>query len=94
MLAVGGWNHGSAPFTQMVATEQSRAEFVENSYQFMKKYGFDGLDLGKSNMKLFFESLYHSLDWEYPADRGSPPEDRQRFTQLVEVKIDSHMRIH
>ncbi len=47
MLAVGGWNHGSAPFTQMVATEQSRTEFVENSYKFMKKYGFDGLDLGK-----------------------------------------------
>lgn len=49
MLAVGGWNHGSAPFTQMVATEQSRAEFVENSYQFMKRYGFDGLDLGKDS---------------------------------------------
>jgi chitinase len=51
MLAVGGWNHGSAPFTQMVATEQSRTEFVENSYKFMKKYGFDGLDLGKKKLK-------------------------------------------
>ncbi|CAF3765968.1 unnamed protein product [Rotaria magnacalcarata] len=66
-LAVGGWNHGSAPFTQMVATEQSRAEFVENSYKFLKEHGFDGLD----------------LDWEYPADRGSPPEDRGRFTELA-----------
>jgi chitinase len=47
MLAVGGWNHGSEPFTNMVATEKSRAEFVENSYDFLKKYGFDGLDLGK-----------------------------------------------
>ncbi|CAF4237465.1 unnamed protein product, partial [Adineta steineri] len=68
MLAVGGWNHPAAPFTQMVSTEQSRAEFAENSYNFLKQYGFDGLD----------------LDWEYPADRGSPPEDRRRFTQLVE----------
>jgi chitinase len=51
MLAVGGWNHGSAPFTQMVATEQSRAQFVENSYQFLTKYGFDGLDLGKLKLK-------------------------------------------
>ncbi|CAF2630318.1 unnamed protein product [Rotaria sp. Silwood2] len=68
MLAVGGWNHGSGPFTQMVATEKSRQEFVENSYNFLKKYGFDGLD----------------LDWEYPADRGSPYDDRHRFTQLVE----------
>jgi GH18 family chitinase len=47
MLAVGGWNHAAAPFTQMVATEQSRAEFAENSYKFLKQHGFDGLDLGK-----------------------------------------------
>lgn len=51
LLAVGGWNHGSAPFTQMVATEQSRAQFVENSYNFLKQYGFDGLDLGKDRMR-------------------------------------------
>ncbi|CAF1004981.1 unnamed protein product, partial [Didymodactylos carnosus] len=67
ILAVGGWNHGSQPFTQMVATPQSRTEFVKNSYNFIKEHGFDGLD----------------LDWEYPADRGSPPEDRERFTLLA-----------
>jgi len=54
MLAVGGWNHGSEPFTRMVATEQSRAEFVRNSYDLLKRYGFDGLDLGKSKLKLYF----------------------------------------
>ena len=46
MLAVGGWNHPAASFTQMVSTEQSQKEFVENSYNFLKQYGFDGLDLG------------------------------------------------
>jgi chitinase len=58
MLAVGGWNHGSGPFTQMVATEQSRAEFVENSYNYLTKYGFDGLDLGKYKLKLYFDFNY------------------------------------
>ena len=44
-LAVGGWTHGSAPFTAMVATEAYRAEFIQNSINFMRAHQFDGLDL-------------------------------------------------
>ena len=58
MLAVGGWNHAAAPFTQMVSTEQSRAEFVENSYNFLKKHGFDGLDLGKYSLVSVLTIIY------------------------------------
>ena len=71
-----GWNLGSAPFTKMVATAESRQDFADHSVNFLKSRGFDGLD----------------LDWEYPANRGSPPEDKDKFTLLVKVRWldDSH----
>lgn len=71
LLAVGGWNMGSKPFTQMVKTPESRAEFTKSTIKFLRERNFDGLD----------------LDWEYPANRGSPKEDKDRFTKLVIVRV-------
>ena len=76
LLGVGGWNFGTSKMTEMLKTASNRAEFTKNSIKFLRKFNFDGLD----------------LDFEYPAARGSPPEDKWRFAKLVLVSKDSGER--
>ncbi|CAB3369645.1 Hypothetical predicted protein [Cloeon dipterum] len=68
LVAIGGWNEGSTVFSNVVKDANLRSNFVDNLYNFVKRHDFSGLD----------------LDWEYPAQRGGVPEDKQNFVYLVQ----------
>ncbi|BFZ20890.1 hypothetical protein BsWGS_23929 [Bradybaena similaris] len=76
LLAVGGWQIGSEPFIPMIRDEDNRVAFVGNVISYLRRHGFDGFD----------------VDWEFPATRGSPPEDKYRFTLLMKALYEAFLQ--
>merc|ERR1712002_780662 len=68
MLGVGGWNMGSSPFHAAAQSDATRKHFATSLVNFIRKHDFDGFD----------------NDWEYPGNRGSPPEDKRNNVLLMQ----------
>ena len=74
MIAVGGWTHNDPGpmqkrFSEMASSQTNRKTFAQSVVQFLRTYGFDGLD----------------LDWEYPAlpERGGKREDYDNYVLMT-----------
>ncbi|OAD55383.1 putative chitinase 2 [Eufriesea mexicana] len=67
LLAIGGWNEGSKNYSMLASSPERRNIFINSVVNFLKKYGFDGLD----------------LDWEYPGSQEGMREDKENFASLV-----------
>ncbi|XP_037083613.1 acidic mammalian chitinase-like [Pollicipes pollicipes] len=67
ILAIGGWNEGSTKYSKMAGSPSLRQKFVQSCVEFLHKYNFDGLD----------------MDWEYPAERGGNPIDKDDYIALI-----------
>ncbi|XP_022910902.1 acidic mammalian chitinase-like [Onthophagus taurus] len=67
LLAIGGWNQGSRPYSVMVSDSSYRKAFIESVLRLLAVYGFDGID----------------IDWEYPTERGGILDDKTNFGLLL-----------
>jgi len=80
LLAVGGYDHEDreiSRFSVMVRTPAIRKKFIKSCVKFLRRWGFDGLD----------------LNWQYPAGRGNSPQgDKIRFSNLVHHILSSFIK--
>lgn len=73
ILGIGGWNEGSPKYSAMANDPGRRSNFVKTVVPFLKKYGFQGLD----------------LDWEYPTQRGGQQSDKDAYIELLKELKDA-----
>ncbi|XP_033213929.1 chitinase-like protein 3 [Belonocnema kinseyi] len=69
LVSMGGWGEVSDNYTKVVTDRILREKLVNNIVEFVTNYEFSGLD----------------LDWEYPAQRGGIPSDKENFVLLLKA---------
>jgi GH18 family chitinase len=47
LLSLGGASAGIEKFRKLTGSDEDRKKFIKNTIKMLRKYNFDGLDLGK-----------------------------------------------
>ncbi|XP_065348578.1 chitinase-3-like protein 1 [Cloeon dipterum] len=68
MVSVGGSGTSSTTFSSICNDVTVRATFVNNLFDFVVSYKFNGLD----------------VDWEYPTQKGGIPADKANYVSLIQ----------
>ena len=77
LLAIGGWNHGAKPFTDLVASGVAMQRFAQETTSFLRRFGFDGLD----------------IDWEYPGGRKLYSQNPNGRKTTVEIQVGVKLQL-
>ncbi|XP_072336051.1 acidic mammalian chitinase-like [Scyliorhinus torazame] len=73
LYGFGGWSFGISRFSIIAAKLDSRIQFINSAVPFLRKHGFDGLD----------------LDWRYPGYRGTGNNDKYHFTIFMKELMEA-----
>jgi chitinase len=76
IASIGGGGDASEKYSRVVGNDTTRHTFVQNAYQLVLNYSFDGFD----------------LDWEFPVCwqdncTAGDPSDKENFSKLIQVSI-------
>ena len=71
ILSIGGWGYGSSMYSDMVASNDTRATFIDSLHTFVDQYNISGLD----------------IDWEYPGRESDASVPYNETTDIPNYEI-------
>ena len=58
VLSLGGASAGIEKFRKLSTSDEDRKKFIKNTIKLLRKYNFDGLDLGKEKKQCVAFAIY------------------------------------